>query len=130
MIKKWHVYLVGFVLLCCSNLKAQSTKKNPFQRVKVPDSIYIKLEESYKKSTGLDSVNAGKNVWNLLNNKELVFKDGLYSFKGQGPHFPRLLFIYNNRQLYVFSSNYVDKVLQEYIRCIELLKLSEVDRVK
>lgn len=124
------IYLAGVILLSCTYLRAQNAKTNPFQRVKIPDSIYIRLEEAYKRSTGFDSVNAGKNVWNLINSKELDFKDGLYSFKGQGPHFPRRLFIFNKGKLYVFSSNNVNKILEEYIECIKLLELSEVDRIK
>lgn len=127
--KKHICLVVGVFLLWSTNLMAQNPRTNPFQRVKVPDSIYIRLEEAYKISTGFDSVNAGRNVWNLINSQDFVFKNGLYSFKGQGPHFPRRLFVYNKGKVYVFSSNYVNKVLQEYIECINLLGLSEVDRI-
>ncbi len=124
------VYIVGLILLSYPHLMAQITKTNSFQRVKLPDSISAKLEDAYRKSTGFDSVNAGKNVWNLINSQELAFKNGLYSFKGQGPHFPRRFFIYNKGKLYVFSSNKVNKFLEEYIECIKLLGLSEADRIK
>jgi hypothetical protein len=128
---KKHTFLVVAVFfLFCTNVSSQNPKINPFQRVKVPDNIYIELEKSYRVSTGFDSVNAGKNVWNLINSKDFVFRNGLYSFKGQGPHFPRRLFIYNNGKLYVFTTNYIDKVLQEYIECIKSLGLSEADRIK
>jgi hypothetical protein len=128
---KKHICLVfGFFFLLDVSLMAQKPKINPFQRVKVPDSIYLKLEEAYKISTGFDSVNAGNNIWNLINSRDLVFKNGLYSFKGQGPHFPRRVFIYNSGKIYIFSSNYVDTVLQEYIESIKSLKLSETDRIK
>lgn len=129
MMKQIDLVIV-FVLLCGFNLMAQKSGSNPFQRVKLPDSICTKLEESYKESTGFDSVNICKNVWNLINSRDLVFKNGLYSFKGQGPHFPRRLFISDKGRIYIFSSNYVDKVLQEYLECIKILDLSEANQIK
>lgn len=113
--------------------QAQSSKKNPFQMVVVPDSIYLMLEKEYESITGFDSVNAGRNVWNLTNSKDFVFKNGLYSFKGQGPHFPRCLFVYNNKKIYIFKSIGAfdfSGVLQEYLECIKLLKLTKEDKVK
>jgi hypothetical protein len=128
---KKHTFLIVAVYLFFSgNVLSQHPKTNYFQRVKVPDTIYKQLEKSYKASTGFDSVNAGKNVWNLINSKDFVFRNGLYSIRGQGPHFPRRLFIYNEGQLYVFSTNYIDEVLQEYILCFKSLRLSEADRIK
>lgn len=127
---KINLFYIIILTIICSNVFAQKQKNNPFQMVEVPDSIYYILEEAYKKYTGFDSVNAGRNVWNLLDRKNFVFKNGLYSFKGQGPHFPRLIFIYNNGKTYTFSSSCITVILPEYLQCIELLKLSEEDRIK
>ncbi len=107
-----------------------NTKENPFQMVDVPDSIYIYLEKKYTEITGSDSVNAGRNVFNLSNRKDFIFKNGLYSFQGQGPHFPRLIFIYHNKLLYTFKNTSITEVLEEYIECIDLLKLPEADSIK
>lgn len=122
--------MVGILFLGFFSANAQKPKVNPFQMVDIHDSIYVKFEESYKKSTSFDSVNAGRNAWNLLDRKDFAFKNGLYSFKGQGPHFPKRIFIYNNGKTYIFTSSYVDKVLLEYLECIKLLDLSEADKIK
>lgn len=117
------IILFSFIFI---NLYAQRTKYNPFQMVNVPDSISLKLDIEYKKITGFDSVNAGKNVWNLLDGKDFEFKNGIYSYKGQGPHFPRLIFIFNNDQLYIFRSfgaNNPKKVIEEYVNFITYLDL-------
>lgn len=124
------IYLLGIILsLFYSDLKAQKLKANPFQRVEISDSISIKLEKAYEKNTGFNNVNASRNVWNLIYNDDFIFKNGLYSFKGQGPHFPRQIFIYNNYKLYVFASSSTEKVLAEYLECIKLLALSEEDEI-
>jgi len=125
------VFVLPFFVSVCLN--AKTIKYNPFQMVDVPDSINIKLESAYKSITGFGNVNAGRNVWNLANRKDFIFKNGLYSFKGQGPHFPRCIFIFNNSKLYIFKSigafDFVG-VLQEYLDCIKLLELNEADKVK
>lgn len=107
-----------------------NTKENPFQMVDVPDSIYTYLEKEYKEITGFDSTNAGRNVFNLSKPKDYIFKNGLYSFQGQGPHFPRLIFIYYNGLLYTFKNRNITDVLEEYLQCIKLLKLPEADSIR
>ena len=92
-----YIFLSIFAPCGC----AQSKKANPFQRVAVPDSIVIKLEQAYNKNA--KNVNAGKNVFNLLDRKDFVFKDGIYSFQGQGPHFPRRIFICNKSNIFIFE---------------------------
>jgi len=128
-----RIYLVIIIpFLVCASLNAKTPKYNPFQMVDVPDSINIKLESAYKSITGFDSVNAGRNVWSLTNRKDFIFKNGLYSFKGQGPHYPRCIFIFKNSKIYIFKSigafDFVG-VLQEYLECIKLLELTEADKV-
>jgi hypothetical protein len=124
-------YLVFFSSMFCNvALMAQNPKINSFQRVKIPDSIYLQLEKAYKANTGYSNVNAGKNVWNLTNSQDLIFKNGLYSCKGQGPHFPRRLFFYNNGILFFFKNNNINTVISEYSECIKLFDLSETDQIK
>ena len=127
---KKGIIVIGFVLLCCFNIYAQKTKSNPFKMVVMPDSISAKLEEAYTKNTGCRNVNAGRNVWNLVNRKDFIFKNGIYSFKGQGPHFPRLIFIYYNGRLFIFTNSNINRVLEEYLKCISVLELSEADSIK
>lgn len=98
---------------------------NPFQRVKVPDSIQLRLEEAYKKNA--DKVNAGSNVFNLSNRKDFVFHSGIYSFQGQGPHFYRRIFIFNKSMLFVFQNEGAFNpggVLHEFVNCIDSLHLT------
>lgn len=120
------------LLFLNTNVFAQKKKtaSNPFQMVKVPENIFVQLEAKYKEITGHDSVNAGRNVWNLLEPKNFVFKDGIYSFKGQGPHFPRLIFIYKNESLFVINAIGAfepSKVISDYLKCINELKLSDTE---
>lgn len=124
------ISILVFTFLCANYVISQDSRINSLQRVKVPDSIYAKLEEAYKTSTGFDNVNAGRNVWNLLAKKKLIFENGVYTFKGQGPHFPRRLFIFNGDKLYVFTSNYITEVLKQFMECADSLQLSEVDQIK
>lgn len=110
---------------------AQSKKVNPFQRVVVPDSIVIKLEEAYSKNA--KNVNAGKNVFNLLNRKDFVFKDGVFSFQGQGPHFPIRIFIFNNGSIFIFENEGAfnpSGIIKEFVICVEKLNLSKKKVVK
>ncbi len=128
-----NIYLVfGLSFFVFASLHAKVPKQNPFQLVDVPDSVYLKLESAYQLITGFDSVNAGRNVRNLINRKDFIFKNDLYSFKGQGPHFPRCIFIFKNPKIYIFKSigafDFVG-VLHEYLECIKLLELSETERV-
>ena len=124
-------FILLILFMICFSLNANSHKQNPFQMVDVPDSIYLILEKEYESITGFDSVNAGRNVWNLINFKDFVFKNGLYSFKGQGPHFSRCIFIFKSPKIYIFRSigafDFVG-ILQEYLECIKLLGLTETER--
>ncbi len=107
------------------------TKSNPFQRVSLPDSIVNELEEAYKKNA--ENVNAGKNVFNLSNRKDFVFRSGIYSFQGQGPHFPRRIFIYNETLLFIFENEGAINpkgIIQEFLNSIDILGLTERQIVK
>src|SRR5690606_11234871 len=110
---------------------SQNKKKNPFQRVSIPDSIALNLKEAYNKNA--KNVNAEANVFNLLNRKDFVFKNGIYSFQGQGPHFPKRIFIYDKGKLFIFENEGAFNpkgVIQEFVDRIELLELTDKQIVK
>jgi hypothetical protein len=126
-------WMIGFIILLIggSCTYSQDKKENPFQMVSVPDSIVNKLEEAYNKNA--KNVNAGKNVFNLLNRKDFIFGNGIYSFRGQGPHFPRRIFIFNKGLLFIFDSEgaYNPKgVLEEFVQNIDILGLTNEQIVK
>ena len=108
------------------NASAQNGEENPFPRVTVPDSIAVKLKKAYETSSKLRS-NAEANVYNLIDRFNYDFKDGIYSFKGMGPHFPRRIFIFDKGQLFIFDSagfNEPQEVIREFSQAIDSLNLS------
>jgi len=124
--------LLFIFFLAVINFSANAQAKvNPFQRVDVPDSIYLKLEEAYNKNA--KNVNAGRNVFNLSKRKDFIFKDGIYSFQGQGAHFPRRIFVFNSGKLFVFESEGAFNpkgVLAEFVQSIDSLKLDDKQIVR
>lgn len=119
------ILFIFYLIVVIFSVNAQN-KSSPFQRVVVPDSIYIKLEEAYNKNA--NNVNAGRNVLNLSDKKDLIFKDGIYSFQGQGPHFPKKIFIFDKNRIFIFDNEgaYNPKgVLSEFLKCIDELKLNK-----
>ena len=108
------------------NASAQNGEENPFPRVTVPDSIAVTLKKAYETSSKLRS-NAEANVYNLIDRFDYDFKDGIYSFKGMGPHFPRRIFIFDKGQLFIFDSagfNEPQEVIREFSQAIDSLNLS------
>ena len=108
------------------NASAQNGEENPFPRVTVPDSIAVKLKKAYETSSKLRS-NAEANVYNLIDRFDYDFKDGIYSGKGMGPHFPRRIFIFDKGQLFIFDSagfNEPQEVIREFSQAIDSLNLS------
>lgn len=128
---KVSIAVVLLLFMSLNTVYSQNKKNNPFQRVSIPDSIAVNLKEAYNKNA--KNVNAEANVFNLLNRKDFVFKDGIYSFQGQGPHFPKRIFIYNKGRLFIFESEGAFNpkgVIQEFADCIELLVLTDKQVVK
>lgn len=116
---------IFFLVLCLFwgqiNAFSQERYKN-FMPVDVPDSISVMLENEY----GRDCVNAGKNVWNIISPECKVLTDGIYSFKGQGPHFHRKIFIYHKKNIYIlknFGLYSPQGIIEDFAKCINLLKL-------
>ena len=128
---KVSIAVVLLLFMSLNTVYSQNKKNNPFQRVSIPDSIAVNLKEAYNKNA--KNVNAEANVFNLLNRKDFVFKDGIYSFQGQGPHFPKRIFIYNKDRLFIFENEGAFNpkgVIQEFADCIELLVLTDKQVVK
>ena len=47
------------------------------------------------------NTNASKNVVNLISPNNYNFVDGIYAFKGMGPHYPRRIFVYKGLTRYI-----------------------------
>ena len=94
--------LFFLLLLICiaDSLPAKDRRKASFCQVLIPKEIATQLDESY----GKEFANASANVYNLLNSKEKYLVNGIYAFKGQGPHFPRKIFIYRNKEIFFFQN--------------------------
>ena len=119
-------FIMLILAMAVWNASAQNGKGNPFPRVAVPDSIAVKLKKAYETSSKLRS-NAEANVYNLIDRFNYDFKDGIYSFKGMGPHFPRRIFIFDKGQLFIFDSagfNEPQEVIREFSQTIDSLNLS------
>ncbi len=119
-------FIMLILAMAVWNASAQNGKGNPFPRVAVPDSIAVKLKKAYETSSKLRS-NAEANVYNLIDRFDYDFKDGIYSFKGMGPHFPRRIFIFDKGQLFIFDSagfNEPQEVIREFSQAIDSLNLS------
>ena len=119
-------FIMLILAMAVWNVSAQNGEENPFPRVTVPDSIAVKLKKAYETSSKLRS-NAEANVYNLIDRFDYDFKDGIYSFKGMGPHFPRRIFIFDKGQLFIFDSagfNEPQEVIREFSQAIDSLNLS------
>ena len=119
-------FIMLILAMAVWNASAQNGKGNPIPRVAVPDSIAVKLKKANETSSKLRS-NAEANVYNLIDRFNYDFKDGIYSFKGMGPHFPRRIFIFDKGQLFIFDSagfNETQEVIREYSQAIDSLNLS------
>ncbi|WP_264564667.1 hypothetical protein [Flavobacterium sp. N3904] len=123
--RKNFIVLFLLIHIAVSGQKA----KNPFQRVNVPDSIALSLENAYNTK----NVNAGKNVFNLINRKNFKFVNGVFSFQGQGAHFSRRIFIFNNKKIYIFKDDGASNpkgILKEYLDAVDYLNLNDNQMVQ
>lgn len=125
---------LSFVLLSFSiGVFAQKKKVDPFRMVNVPDSLRLQLaKKSYPNSKDQTS-KTGLYIFNLINSKDYIFKDGIYYYKGFGPHFPRRIFIFNKDVLFIFENEGAFNpkgVLQEFVDNINKLGLTYKQTVK
>ena len=112
------IKLIFLFLVCSIGVSSAQIKREPsFWTVIVPDSIATLLDK----------------VANLLDTKKKSLIDGIYTFKGQGPHFPRRLFIYHGKKLYIFKSKGAFNpigVIQEYATYLSHNNLSPEDAIR
>jgi hypothetical protein len=128
MKKLFFYVLISFI----ASTNIYSQKRSLSYNLRIPDSIYNKLEKFYINERG--SVNSHINVYNLTSKTvNFSYKSGVYAFDLTGAHFPRRIFVFYNNKIFIFrSKGAFDSlgVLQEFIDCVKLLKITESDRIK
>ena len=117
IIKRFIIFII--CLFFVSNLNGQ--KLTELHGVELPDSVAHYLETLYP------DMNVSARVFNIISPENKKWTDGIYSFMGQGPHFPRHLLISKRNYFYVFESEgfYNPKgVLKDFCACIDKLQLN------
>ena len=118
------ITIINKILLCfiCSIVPYISIKGQCLDSLKsvcLPDSIAEQIENNYEDKY----TNASKNVVNLISPNNYNFVDGIYAFKGMGPHFPRQIFVYNLKsattRLYDTEAKIICIVSKKGAQCIE-----------
>ena len=125
---------LGVILFLFSNgIHAQKNRVDPFRTVTIPDSLRWELvKKAYPNSNDL-TPKTGLYIFNLKNRKEYILKDGIFEYKGFGPHFPRRIFIFNKGILFIFENEGAFNpkgVLQEFVDNINKLGLTNKQTVK
>lgn len=102
-----------------------NAQRYPFQWVNVPDSISEELDAMY----GEEKVGAGKNVYKLNVYDDFEFNNGIYSYKGMGPHFLPKFFLYYDEHIYYFKADpdCVYDVLKEWNLYINSIQIKDKD---
>lgn len=129
-------YILISIILLNVNLYSQNTRNNQLKMVKIVDSLKIKLAltelEKDKLETASDSAYMALYIFDIANKKNLILKNGVYSWRVMGPHFSNRLFIYYNNRVFIFKNKgkiNSTGVLKEYIDSINYLNISELDRI-
>jgi hypothetical protein len=108
--------------------------QNPFKIVDIPDSIRIRMaciELSKKRlETVFDSTYTAISVFNLTDRKNFELQNGIYTWRVMGPHFSKRLLIYAHPQFFIFKGTDISSVLEEYLNCMTVLKLTTVEKQK
>lgn len=120
-------FFILIVLVFCVNSNICAKKR--LYMVSVSDSISAILDSSYFELTKCKGVNAGVNIHNLIDYKETTLVNGLYSFGGMGPHFPKILFVYYNSVLYLLSAKAISEVMQQLVDVYSILQMKEKDYI-
>lgn len=120
------ILIQGFCLLT----PAQETDALVLHKsVSVPDSIKMILDEAY----GNGLANASAHVYNILESDCYDWKDGIYRYFGQGPHFPTKIFIVYGDKIFVFNNlGFCNplSVINEFVECSKRLSLPDNDIIK
>lgn len=102
---------------------AQTVKsKSTFEMIKVPDSIKAVLSNFLTGKEKVPVVGAIL-IYNLINKRDYLYKDGIFSFRLMGAHFNRQIFIVNKGKIHILDGYYIDELLpefNEYIRKTDL----------
>ena len=117
IIKRFIIFII--CLFFVSNLNGQ--KLTEFHGVELPDSVANYLETLYP------DMNVSARVFNIISPNNKKWTDGIFSFMGQGPHFPRHLLISKRNNYYVFESEGFynpEGVLKDFCACIDKLQLN------
>ena len=117
IIKRFIIFII--CLFFVSNLNGQ--KLTELHGVEFPDGVAHYLETLYP------DMNVSARVFNIISPENKKWTDGIYSFMGQGPHFPRHLLISKRNKYFVFESEgfYNPKgVLKDFCACIDKLQLN------
>lgn len=93
IIKKILVFFICSIVPYISKGQCLDSLKS----VCLPDSIAEQIENNYEDKY----TNASKNVVNLISPNNYNFVDGIYAFKGMGPHYPRRIFVYKGLTRYI-----------------------------
>ena len=104
-------------------------RKNIMYYVEIPEYMVAQLDSVYYSCTNEFHVGAGINVHNLVNYKDTSFKDGIYVFRGMGPHFQQLMFIRYKHKLYFFNAHNAINVQKQLMDAKEKLLIESSDYV-
>ena len=124
IIKKILVFFICSIVPYISKGQCLDSLKS----VCLPDSIAEQIENYYN----YKNTNASKNVVNLISPNNYNFVDGIYAFKGMGPHFPRQIFVYKREKIFIFNSRgdyNPEGVIMEFCSCIKKLNLTHKEIV-
>lgn len=124
--------IINKVLVCfiCSIVPYLSKGQclDSLKSVCLPDNIAELIENNYKDK----DTNASKNVVNLISPNNYLWGDGIYAFKGMGPHYPRQIFVYKEKKIFIFNSRgdyNPEGVIMEFCSCIKKLNLTHKEIV-
>ena len=124
--------IINKVLVCfiCSIVPYLSKGQclDSLKSVCLPDNIAELIENNYKDK----DTNASKNVVNLISPNNYLWGDGIYAFKGLGPHYPRQIFVYKEKKIFIFNSRgdyNPEGVIMEFCSCIKKLNLTHKEIV-
>lgn len=98
---------------------------NIMNYVDIPEHLVTQLDSVYHVCTNEYKVGAGINIHNIIDYRDTSFKDGLYTFGGMGPHFQHMLFICNNKKIYIFDAHMAINVQKQLMDAKEKLRIDE-----
>lgn len=110
------------MIICCFNSFSQTHKNKAFEMVKTPDSVKVILS-SFLANKEKVKVDGAILTFNLIDKKDYLYKDGIYSFRLLGPHYNRQIFIANKGVVHIFNGYYISELLPEFNEYIKKTEL-------